>query len=241
MPLLKVDKLNAGYGKFHVLNDVSLDVEKGEIAVLLGPNGAGKSTLLNAVAGLATIYNGVIEVDGLDLTGRSPDEIRRAGVGYVMQSPNNFGTPNIFPELTVAENLLAASAGVDEREAKRALEEALGLFPKLKELMGRKGKFLSGGERQMLAISMGLMRRPKLLMLDEPTAGLAPKVASEVFSAVRRIRDELGITVLLVEQNVRKALEVGDRAFVMVTGRLRYSGPARDLDEEKVGKLILGQ
>lgn len=240
MPLLKISNLNAGYGKFHVLNGVSLEVEKGEIAVLLGPNGAGKSTLLNAVAGLATIFGGSIEIDGRDITRKSPDEIQKAGVGYVMQSPNNFGTPNVFPELTVRENLVAASVGVPQDVVERTLEEVFGLFPKLKELQNRKGKFLSGGERQMLAISMGLMKRPKLLMLDEPTAGLAPKVASDVFSAIRSIRD-MGITILLVEQNARKALEIGDRAFVMVTGRLRYSGPAKELDEEKLGRLIMGQ
>ncbi|KUO86783.1 MAG: ABC transporter ATP-binding protein [Thermoproteus sp. JCHS_4] len=240
MPLLKVSDLNAGYGKFHVLNGVSLEVERGEVAVLLGPNGAGKSTLLNAIAGLATIMSGSVVVDGRDVTGKSPGEIQRAGVGYVMQSPNNFGTPNIFPELTVRENLIAAAASVRPEEAERTLKEVLELFPKLKELQNRKGKFLSGGERQMLAISMGLMKKPKLLMLDEPTAGLAPKVASDVFSAIRSIRD-MGITILLVEQNARKALEIGDRAFVMVTGRLRYSGPAKDLDEERLGKLIMGQ
>ncbi len=240
MPLLKISELNAGYGKFHVLNGISLEVERGEIAVLLGPNGAGKSTLLNAIAGLATIYSGSIVVDGKDITRSSPSEIQKIGVGYVMQSPNNFGTPNIFPELTVRENLVAASVGVPQDAAEKALEEALGLFPKLKELQNRKAKFLSGGERQMLAISMGLMKRPKLLMLDEPTAGLAPKVASDVFSAIRSIRD-MGITILLVEQNARKALEIGDRAFVMVTGRLRYSGPAKELDEEKLGRLIMGQ
>mgnify|MGYP001770646991 CR=1 FL=1 len=240
MPLLKISNLNAGYGKFHVLNGVSLEVEKGEIAVLLGPNGAGKSTLLNAVAGLATIFGGSIEIDGRDITRKSPDEIQKAGVGYVMQSPNNFGTPNVFPELTVRENLVAASVGVPQDVVEKTLEEVFGLFPKLKELQNRKGKFLSGGERQMLAISMGLMKRPKLLMLDEPTAGLAPKVASDVFSAIRSIRD-MGITILLVEQNARKALEIGDRAFVMVTGRLRYSGPAKELDEEKLGRLIMGQ
>lgn len=237
---MKITELSAGYGKFHVLNGVSLEVERGEIAVLLGPNGAGKSTLLNAIAGLATIYGGTIVIDGKDVTRERPSEIQKAGVGYVMQSPNNFGTPNIFPELTVKENLVAASVGVSPEIAEKTLGEVLELFPKLKELQNRKAKFLSGGERQMLAISMGLMKRPKLLMLDEPTAGLAPKVASDVFLAIKSIRD-MGITILLVEQNVRKALEIGDRAFVMVTGRLRYSGPAKELDEEKLGRLIMGQ
>ncbi|CCC81785.1 ABC transporter ATP-binding protein [Thermoproteus tenax] len=240
MAFLEISNLSAGYGKFHVLNEVTLEIERGEVAVLLGPNGAGKSTLLNAVAGLATIYGGKIALDGVDLVGKRPGEIQRAGVGYVMQSPNNFGTPNIFPELTVRENLLAASTGLSRGDFEKVLGDVLELFPKLKELMHRKAKFLSGGERQMLAISMGLMKRPKLLMLDEPTAGLAPKVASDVFLAVKKIKD-MGITILLVEQNARKALEIGDRAFVMVTGRLRYSGPARELDEEKLGRLILGQ
>lgn len=239
MPLLRAEKLSAGYGKFHVISDVDLEAERGEIVVILGPNGAGKSTLLNAVAGLATIYGGRVLVEGRDLTGRRPDEVLRAGIGYVMQSPNNFGTPNIFPELTVRENLLVASAGVEGLDLPRALEEIYGLFPKLKELAHRKAKFLSGGERQMLAISMGLMKRPKLLMMDEPTAGLAPKLASEVFESIKRIR-EMGVSMILVEQNARKALEIGDRAYVMVTGRIRYSGPTKELDEERLAKLILG-
>ncbi|MBP1448595.1 MAG: ABC transporter ATP-binding protein [Thermoproteus sp.] len=239
MPLLRVEKLSAGYGKFHVISDVDLEVERGEIVVVLGPNGAGKSTLLNAVAGLATIYGGRVLVEGRDLTGRRPDEVLRAGIGYVMQSPNNFGTPNIFPELTVWENLLVASAGVEGLDLPKALEGIYDLFPRLKELTHRKAKFLSGGERQMLAISMGLMKRPKLLMMDEPTAGLAPKLASEVFESIKKIRG-MGVSIILVEQNARKALEIGDRAYVMVTGRIRYSGPAKELDEERLAKLILG-
>ncbi|MGC9131396.1 MAG: ABC transporter ATP-binding protein [Pyrobaculum sp.] len=238
--VLRVEKLEAGYGKFHVLFGVDLTVNSGEIVVLLGPNGAGKSTLLNSVVGMADVYSGRVVLLGRDITGDPPHEVTKMGVAYVMQSPNNFGTPNIFGELTVYENLVAASAGVPREEVGRRIEEVYSIFPKLRDLRDRKAKFLSGGERQMLAIGLGLMKKPKLLMLDEPTAGLAPKLVSDFFIAIRDIRDKLGISILLVEQNARKALEIGDRAYVLVTGRVRYSGGAKSLDEAKLAELFLG-
>jgi len=238
--VLRVEKLDAGYGKFHVLFGVDLVVRQGEIVVLLGPNGAGKSTLLNAVVGMADVFGGRVVLAGRDITGKPPHEVMKMGVAYVMQSPNNFGTPNVFGELTVYENLLAASIGLPRDEVSRRIEEVYSLFPKLRELRDRKAKFLSGGERQMLAISLGLMKKPTLLMLDEPTAGLAPKLVGEFFHAIREIRDKLGISILLVEQNARKALEIGDRAYVLVTGRIKYSGAAKELDEEKLASLFLG-
>lgn len=238
--VLRVEKLEAGYGKFHVLFGVDLVVNSGEIVVLLGPNGAGKSTLLNSIAGMADVYSGRVVLLGRDITGRSPHEVMKMGVAYVMQSPNNFGTPNIFGELTVYENLVAASAGIPGREVEGRIEEVFNIFPKLKELRNRKAKFLSGGERQMLAIGLGLMKKPKLLMLDEPTSGLAPKLVSDFFSAIRDIRDKLGISILLVEQNAKKALEIGDRAYVLVTGRVKFSGDAKLLDEGKLAELFLG-
>lgn len=238
--ILKIEGVEAGYGKFHVLFGVDLEVKAGEIVVLLGPNGAGKSTLLNSVVGMADVYSGRIVLMGQEITGRPPHEVTKMGVAYVMQSPNNFGTPNIFGELTVYENLVAASAGIPRGEAQRRIEEVFEIFPKLRELRDRKGKFLSGGERQMLAIGLGLMKKPKLLMLDEPTAGLAPKLVSDFFLAIRDIRDKLGISVLLVEQNAKKALEIGDRAYVLVTGRIKYSGDAKSLSEDKLAELFLG-
>jgi amino acid/amide ABC transporter ATP-binding protein 2, HAAT family (TC 3.A.1.4.-) len=238
--VLRVEKLDAGYGKFHVLFGVDLVVNVGEIVVLLGPNGAGKSTLLNSIVGMADIYSGRVVLMGQDITGKPPHEVTKLGVAYVMQSPNNFGTPNIFGELTVYENLIAASAGIPKEEVSRRIENIYGIFPKLRELRDRKGKFLSGGERQMLAIAMGLMKSPKLLLLDEPTAGLAPKLVSDFFLAIKDIRDKLGISILLVEQNAKKALEIGDRAYVLVTGRIKYSGDVKGLDEEKLAKLFLG-
>jgi len=238
--VLRVEKLDAGYGKFHVLFGVDLVVRQGEIVVLLGPNGAGKSTLLNAVVGMADVFGGRVVLAGRDITGKPPHEVMKMGVAYVMQSPNNFGTPNVFGELTVYENLLAASIGLPREEVSRRIEEVYSLFPKLRELRDRKAKFLSGGERQMLAISLGLMKKPTLLMLDEPTAGLAPKLVGEFFHAIKEIRDKLGISILLVEQNAKKALEIGDRAYVLVTGRIKYSGAAKELDEEKLAGLFLG-
>ncbi|MEM1597938.1 MAG: ABC transporter ATP-binding protein [Pyrobaculum sp.] len=238
--VLRVEKLEAGYGKFHVLFGVDLSVNSGEIVVVLGPNGAGKSTLLNSVVGLANVFGGRVLLEGKNITGRPPHEVTKMGVAYVMQSPNNFGTPNIFGELTVYENLLAASVGMPSHSALKRMEEVFEIFPKLKELRNRKGKFLSGGERQMLAIGMGLMKNPKLLMLDEPTSGLAPKLVSDFFNSIKEIRDRLGISILLVEQNAKKALEIGDRAYVLVTGRVKYSGSAKGLDENKLAELFLG-
>ncbi|MFN3804243.1 MAG: ABC transporter ATP-binding protein [Pyrobaculum sp.] len=238
--ILRIEKLEAGYGKFHVLFGVELAVNAGDIVVLLGPNGAGKSTLLNSIVGMADIYSGRVLLNGLDITGKPPHEVMKLGVAYVMQSPNNFGTPNIFGELTVYENLLAASAGVPKREAIERIRKVYEIFPKLRELGDRKGKFLSGGERQMLAIGIGLMKKPKLLMLDEPTAGLAPKLVSDFFKTIRAIRD-LGISILLVEQNAKKALEIGDKAYVLVTGRIKYSGDAKELTEDRLASIFLGQ
>jgi branched-chain amino acid transport system ATP-binding protein len=238
--VLRIEKLEAGYGRFHVLFGVDLLVNAGEIVVLLGPNGAGKSTLLNSIVGMADVYSGRVVLMGRDIAGRPPHEVMKLGVAYVMQSPNNFGTPNIFGELTVYENLIAASAGVPREEVSQRIENVYGIFPKLRELRDRKGKFLSGGERQMLAIGMGLMKNPKLLLLDEPTAGLAPKLVSDFFVAIRDIRDKLGISILLVEQNAKKALEIGDKAYVLVTGRMRFSGSAKALDEERLADLFLG-
>lgn len=239
--VLRVEKLEAGYGKFHVLFGVDIVVNSGEIVVLLGPNGAGKSTLLNSIVGMADVYSGRITLLGHDVTGKPPHEVMKLGVAYVMQSPNNFGTPNIFGELTVFENLIAASAGLSKKDVLKRVEEIYEIFPRLRELRDRKAKFLSGGERQMLAISLGLMKNPKLLMLDEPTAGLAPKLVSEFFSVIKDIRDKFGISILLVEQNAKKALEIGDRAYVLVTGRIRYSGDAKSIDEDRLAKLFLGQ
>lgn len=238
--VLRVEGLEAGYGKFRVLFGVDLVVNSGEIVVLLGPNGAGKSTLLNSVVGMADVYSGRITLMGANVVGKPPHEIMKMGVAYVMQSPNNFGTPNIFGELTVYENLVAASAGVPKAEVFKRMEDVYAVFPKLRELRDRKAKFLSGGERQMLAIGMGLMKSPRLLMLDEPTAGLAPKLVSDFFHTIRDIRDKFGISILLVEQNAKKALEIGDRAYVLVTGRIKYSGSAKSLDEEKLAALFLG-
>jgi branched-chain amino acid transport system ATP-binding protein len=238
--VLRIERLEAGYGRFHVLFGVDLVVNAGEIVVLLGPNGAGKSTLLNSVVGMADVYSGRVVLMGREITGKPPHEVMRLGVAYVMQSPNNFGTPNIFGELTVYENLVAASAGIPREEVPRRIENVYGIFPKLRELRDRKAKFLSGGERQMLAIGIGLMKSPKLLLLDEPTAGLAPKLVSDFFATIRDIRDKLGISILLVEQNARKALEIGDRAYVLVTGRIKYSGSAKALDEERLAELFLG-
>jgi len=238
---LRVENLNAGYGKFHILYDVNFEVRRGEIVVVVGPNGAGKSTLLNAITGLATVFSGKVVFEGSDITGLPPHKVAELGVGYTMQSPNNFGTTNVFGELTVRENLVVAGHKLHKGEFERRVEEVLEIFPKLRELMDRRAKVLSGGERQMLAIALGLVRRAKLLLLDEPTAGLAPKLVAEFMKTISHIRDRFKVSIVLVEQNVRRALEIGDRAYLMVTGRVIFSGSPQELLEHKeFGKLYLG-
>lgn len=234
--MLVVDKLNSGYGKLHVLFDLSIEVKKREIVAVLGPNGAGKTTLLNSIFGLTDIYSGRVVLGGEDITRKSPHYIARKGISYVFQ------LMNIFPNLTVEENLRLASRISSSREdISSRLEKIYELFPVLKERRKQLAGTLSGGERQMLAISIGLVRDPRILLLDEPFSGLAVKYVDLLTKKFSELRDSLGISILLVEQNVRKALEISDRVYVLVSGRKVFEGSPRDLyREEDIMKLYLG-
>jgi len=215
--MLEVRELVSGYGGFEVLHGVSLAVPQEEIVTLLGHNGAGKSTLLKTVYGLLPARAGEILVDGQPAS-------RRTDLGYVPQEGN------VFPHLTVADNLRlgAYSRHGTGQAVSEAMDKVFALFPILRERRRLRASVLSGGERQMLAISIALMAQPKLLLLDEPSAGLAPILVQRVFDTIAEMRAKLGLTVLLVEQNVNEALRLTGRAYVMQEGRMVYSGPSTE-------------
>ena len=233
MSLLEVEGLSAGYGDLQVLTDVDMHVEAGEYVTIVGPNGAGKSTVMKSVFGLTDRMGGTITFDGTDITAMDPEEIIHEGVGYVPQ------TDNVFPPLSVRENLEMGAYILDE-VPEDTLEEVYDRFPVLRERAGQKAGTLSGGQRQMLAMGRALMLDPELLLLDEPSAGLAPDLVDEMFERVDRIV-ESGTAVLMVEQNAKAALGHCDRGYVLVNGENRYvdTGEAL-LADEQVRRDFLG-
>lgn len=232
--MLTIEKLNAGYGTLQILYDLSVLAAKKEITAIIGPNGSGKSTLLKCITGLADVFNGDIRYDGVKLVGHAVHEVARQGVVYLPQ------TRNIFGQLTLRENLLMAGY-MHRGDAGSKTEESLSLFPTLKEYLHRKALTLSGGERQMLSMAMGLMREPKVMLIDEPTANLAPIAVAEVLNRIIELRDKLGITIILVEQNAQKALEIADKAYLLVAGRLAFNGQPKELlAHRELSKLYLG-
>ena len=224
-PLLSLDTVTTGYGRIQVLHDVTLHVDSGEIVALIGSNGAGKTTTMMTICGRPVARAGRIVFDGKDITQRPTHEIARLGVA---QSPEG---RRIFPRMTVMENLQmgAVIAGAPDEFA-ADLERVHELFPVLKARTDQRGGTLSGGEQQMLAIARALMGRPKLLLLDEPSLGLAPLVVKQIFAAIKALNDD-GLTVFLVEQNAYHALKLAARGYVMVNGRITMSGTGRELLE----------
>ncbi len=233
--MLAVSEIYSGYGKLQILNGISLEARPGEITVIVGPNGSGKSTLLKSISGIATIFRGSVEIDGMPITNKSPTEIARSGVAYLPQ------TENVFTNLSVNENLRLAGYTLNGGEYPDRLAKSLELFPQLSKYLGTKTSNLSGGERQMVAMAMALVRRPSVIMFDEPTANLAPKVAAQVLDTVASITKNMNTTTLLVEQNARRALEMGDHAYLLVSGRRVFAGTCKELLEHKeLGRLYLG-
>jgi len=238
MPLLELDKLVAVYGKVEALKGLSLKVEQGEIVTLLGANGAGKSTTLRAISGLMRPASGSIAVNGRSITGLSPDAIVKLGVAHVPEGRR------VFPGLTVRENIVLG--GSNRRRASRAELEAdaesmFAIFPEIEPFADALGWTLSGGQQQMVAIARGLMSRPKLLLLDEPSLGLAPLIVQQVYKVIAEIRRQ-GTTVLLVEQNAHMALSVADRGYVLETGRLVTEGRPEALwDNDEIRAAYLGR
>lgn len=234
MALLEVTGLTAGYGDTTVLSDVAISVEPGRVVSIIGPNGAGKSTLMKTIFGLLKPSSGTVAFDGADITGWAPDRIVRLGLCYVPQ------VENTFPTLTVEENL--EMGGFTLRSSLRErLERVYGMFPDLAAARAKPAGKLSGGQQHMLALGLALMLSPRLVMLDEPTAGLSPKFASSALSHVEALRRE-GVAVLLVEQNAAAALKLSDWGYVLASGRNRFAdtGPAL-LDNPEVGSLYLGK
>lgn len=234
IPALKLDNLTAGYGSAPIIVEVSLSAYAGGIVTILGPNGAGKSTLLKATMGLLSSH-GRIEVGGVNLNGLRADQMVRKGVGYVPQ------LNDIFEPLTVLENLEMGGYLVPKHDLEARIEEALQRFPPLAALRKRRAGNLSGGERKMLAIARVLMNRPIILLLDEPTAHLAPAVARSILSDYVAELASTGVAVVLVEQRAMDALAVSDWAYIMVSGRVEVSGRADDLAGSKeIGEIFLG-
>nr|WP_218127420.1 ABC transporter ATP-binding protein [Belnapia rosea] len=221
--MLEVDNVSAAYGAVQALTDVSLRVMPGEIVTLIGANGAGKSTLLMTICGAPTPRAGRIRLAGEDITGEKTHLTMRRGVA---QSPEG---RRIFPRMTVYENLLMGAQALTTGDPGPQLEQVFTLFPRMKERLAQRGGTLSGGEQQMLAIGRALMSKPRLLLLDEPSLGLAPLVVRQIFGAIRQLNESTGLTVLLVEQNANQALRLAHRGYVLVNGRITMEGGGHEL------------
>ncbi len=234
--MLKIDSIHVNYGSFQALDGVSLEINEGEIVALLGSNGAGKTTTINTASGVIRPLAGKVEFLGEDLEKYPTYEISKLGLVQVPEGRK------LFADMTIHENLLIGSYAKECRE-KRAdnLEMCYEMFPKLKERSKQLAGSLSGGERQMVAIARALMQCPKLLMLDEPSLGLAPNIVQQVFDIIKKINKEMNTTILLVEQNVQSSLEIADRAYVIETGKNVMSGNAQDLlNDDKLKSAYLG-
>jgi branched-chain amino acid transport system ATP-binding protein len=235
MALLELDNIHSYYGHIHALKGVSLVVNKGEIVTLIGANGAGKTTTLRTISGLVHARDGAVKLHDRNITRMAAHEIVMAGVGHV---PEGRG---IFPRLTVRENLEMGAFTVNSTQAvKRNMEEVFSLFPRLKERIEQKGGTLSGGEQQMLATGRGLMLKPEILLMDEPSMGLAPVLVDAIFDVIVKLNKD-GTTILLVEQNALMALRTASRAYVLETGRIVLSGTAQEVAQNpEVKRAYLG-
>ena len=221
--LLTVRGVQTFYGKIQALKGVDIDIKKGQIATLIGSNGAGKSTLMMTICGTPRARAGSIVFDGIDITGMPTHEIARLGIS---QSPEG---RRIFPRMSVLENLQMGATIADPAHFEEDLARAFRMFPILEKRQGQRGGTLSGGEQQMLAIARALMSRPRLLLLDEPSLGLAPLIVKQIFAAIKELNEQEGLTVFLVEQNAFHALKLAHRAYVMVNGNITMSGTGKEL------------
>jgi branched-chain amino acid transport system ATP-binding protein len=232
--MLETKNLNAGYGKVAVLRDVSFHIDQKEMVAIIGPNGAGKSTLLKTISGMVRAKSGEITFDNEQIAGLAPDAIIRRRLAYVPEGGR------VFPNMTVLDNLMMGAYSNPSILKTGVLDEIYTLFPILKNRSTQYARTLSGGERQMLAIGRGLVSRPKLIILDEPSLGVAPKLVDEIYEKIHALKG-LGLTVLLVEQNTGYALELADRGYVLENGRVAMEGTAADLSSsEHIKKFYLG-
>jgi branched-chain amino acid transport system ATP-binding protein len=234
MTVLKLENVSTFYGAIQALDNVSVEVNQGEIVTLIGANGAGKTTLLMTVCGNPRARSGRISFLGDDITEQPTHTIMQRGIAI---SPEG---RRVFPDLTVAENLNMGAFFLDKAQTEESMDHVFDLFPRLKERANQRAGTMSGGEQQMLAIGRALMTRPKLLLLDEPTLGLAPLIIAQIFDIIRTIREE-GVTVFLVEQNANKALQVADRGYVLETGKVVLADTGENLlSNDEVRKAYLG-
>ena len=233
--IINVNELNSGYGNSHVLFGVDFEAKEKEITIVVGPNGSGKSTLLKSIFGLCAIYSGEISFYDKKITGLAPHDIARKKIAYLPQ------VDNVFSNLTIRENLLIASYTLDSKTFSKRIPEVFETFPVLKKYEKSKAESLSGGERQMLAMAMSLIRQPEVMLFDEPTASLSPKLADEVLNKIQQLRDDFGITIILVEQNVKRALRIGDKVYLYANGKGVFNGkPDELLAHPELSKLYLG-
>lgn len=238
--MLTLQNINTFYNEIHVLKNISLHIKEGEIVTLIGANGSGKTTLLSTISGIVSAKSGIVLYNGGDITRHSPDNIVKLGIAQVPEGRQ------IFAPLTVLDNLqLGAYARyrkAGKKQIQRDIEDLYGLFPRLQERAGQYAGTLSGGEQQMLAIARALMCKPRLLLLDEPSMGLAPLVVSEIFKTIARLRDASKTTVFLVEQNAKAALKYADRGYVIETGKIMFEGSSQYLMENhEVQRAYLGK
>lgn len=238
--MLTVKDLNVGYGKAHIIKDVSIQVNRGEITLLMGVNESGKSTLLKAIAALVKPWSGEIDyyTNGgeMSLIGKKPHSLVGKGIVYIPDERS------VFPELTVVENLKIGSYRKESREKfNQLLDRVYKIFPKLEERQNQYGGTLSGGEKQMLAVGRALMADPEFLLMDEPSLGLAPIIVKNLFENIERLNTEYGLTILLTEQNFKQSIKIGDRGYMIVDGEVRFEGDDEELkDSEMVRKHYLG-
>jgi branched-chain amino acid transport system ATP-binding protein len=234
LPLLKVNNLHVFYGAIHAIKGITLEVNEGEIVTLIGANGAGKSTTLNTIAGLLKPRQGTIAFEGMPVDGTTASKMVYKGLSLCPEGRR------IFQQMTVKDNLIMGGYSRPNDELEASMEHVYSFFPRLKEREKQIAGTLSGGEQQMLAMGRALMSKPKLMMLDEPSMGLAPILVEQIFEIIRELNDA-GTTILLVEQNAQMALSVANRAYVMETGRITMNGPAEDLlHDDNVRKAYLG-
>lgn len=233
--LLEVRNLVCGYGNLHIVQDISLDVEDGEILAIIGPNGSGKSTFVKAMFGLSDVMSGSLLFNGKDITKSKTQELARMGLSFVPQ------VNNVFPDLTIRENLeLGALGNGDKSSRKESIQMALKTFPVLSERIAQRAGTLSGGERQMLAVARTLVARPKLLVLDEPTAALAPIIAEQLFQKLEEIHGS-GVTLMIVEQNAARVLKFAKKGLVLVQGKKAFEGSPEQISSDKeIIRLYLG-
>jgi len=233
--MLQAKNVSSGYGKLQILSDVSFRAEAGEVTAIVGPNGSGKSTLLKTFAGLTNLYTGEMLLDDRSLARLPPHIVSRMGLAYLPQ------TESVFVQLTVEENIKMAAYTVAASELPSRMESSLEMFPQIRQYMKSKVQNLSGGERQMVAMTMAMMRSPKVVMLDEPTANLSPKLATLVLDTVKSLAKDRKLTVVLVEQNARKALQMADRAYLLVGGRNAFEGGGNELlSHAELARMYLG-